>query len=165
MRMYLYPHRTWSTLSTCQCSLSRWPTNFALLSLECLTSILVSGKRGRRMCVSLNLCLILMSAHRIVIPFKYYPRTRAHRPILRLPTFFSSVKTSPEEWYQAVTCLKTKPNVKVDPIYCHVSFCIAVWGGPWISQSVYSCSSPQAESMECTTSFPFMSNYQPIPAF
>jgi len=56
----------------------------------------------------------------IVIPFKYYPRTRAYRPILRLPNFFSSVKTSPEEWYQAVTCLKTKLNVKVDPIYCHL---------------------------------------------
>lgn len=30
------------------------------------------------------------------------------------------MKTSPEEWYQAVTSFKTKPNVQVDPIHCHV---------------------------------------------
>jgi len=57
---------------------------------------------------------------RVIIPFGYWPRTRPHRPILPNPCFFSSVKTSPEEWYQAVTCLKTKPNVEVDPIHCHV---------------------------------------------
>jgi len=49
------------------------------------------------------------------------PRTRAHRPILPSPCFFSSVKTSPEEWYQAVTYPKTRPSAKIDPVSCHVS--------------------------------------------
>lgn len=61
------------------------------------------------------------SFDRIMIPFNYMPRTRAHRPIIPSPCFFSAVKTSPEEWYQAVTPLKTRPNVQLDPIYCHVS--------------------------------------------
>ncbi|KDR82874.1 hypothetical protein GALMADRAFT_238508 [Galerina marginata CBS 339.88] len=56
----------------------------------------------------------------ILIPFSYVPRTRPHRPIIPSPCFFSAVKTSPEEWYQAVTCLKTRPNANKDPIYCHL---------------------------------------------
>ncbi|KAH9480603.1 hypothetical protein JR316_0007203 [Psilocybe cubensis] len=56
----------------------------------------------------------------IMIPFNYVPRTRAHRPIIPSPCFFSAVKTSPEEWYQAVTPLKTRPNVQLDPTYCHL---------------------------------------------
>ncbi|KAF8158192.1 hypothetical protein B0H34DRAFT_444578 [Crassisporium funariophilum] len=56
----------------------------------------------------------------IFVPFTYVPRTRSHRPIVNSPCFFSSVKTSPEEWYQAVTLLKTKANVKMDPINCHL---------------------------------------------
>ncbi|PPQ92850.1 hypothetical protein CVT25_004338 [Psilocybe cyanescens] len=56
----------------------------------------------------------------IMVPFNYVPRTRAHRPIIPSPCFFSSVKTSPEEWYQAVTPLKMRPNVQLEPIYCHL---------------------------------------------
>ncbi|KAF4617120.1 hypothetical protein D9613_005967 [Agrocybe pediades] len=56
----------------------------------------------------------------ILIPFKYVPRTRPNRPILPSPCFFSSVKTSPEEWYQAVTPLKTRTESASDPIYCHL---------------------------------------------
>ncbi|PPR07802.1 hypothetical protein CVT26_014987 [Gymnopilus dilepis] len=56
----------------------------------------------------------------ILVPFTYSPRTRANRPILPSPCFFSSVKTSPEEWHQAITPLKTRPNTQMDPIYCHL---------------------------------------------
>ncbi|KIM43282.1 hypothetical protein M413DRAFT_444097 [Hebeloma cylindrosporum] len=56
----------------------------------------------------------------ILIPFTYAPRTRSHRPIIPSPCFFSSVKTSPEEWYQAVTNLKTRPNAQISPITCHL---------------------------------------------
>ncbi|CAA7262973.1 unnamed protein product [Cyclocybe aegerita] len=55
-----------------------------------------------------------------VVPFTYVPRTRSHRPIVTSPCFFSSVKTSPEEWYQAVTSLRTRPNARIDPITCHL---------------------------------------------
>ncbi|KAF9533074.1 hypothetical protein CPB83DRAFT_845774 [Crepidotus variabilis] len=55
----------------------------------------------------------------ITIPFRYYPRTRAPRPILPMPCFFSSIKTSPEEWYQAETSLKMRADSKIDPIHCH----------------------------------------------
>ena len=58
---------------------------------------------------------------RIVIPFSYHPRTRSHRPIPSFPCFLSSVKTSPEEWYQTVTTLKTRLNSTDDPLACHVS--------------------------------------------
>ncbi|KAF9483491.1 hypothetical protein BDN70DRAFT_873780 [Pholiota conissans] len=56
----------------------------------------------------------------ILIPFTYTPRTRAHRPIVPAPCFFSSVKTLPEEWYQAVTYLKTRPTCQVPPISAHL---------------------------------------------
>ncbi|KAH6911521.1 hypothetical protein BKA70DRAFT_1423254 [Coprinopsis sp. MPI-PUGE-AT-0042] len=44
----------------------------------------------------------------ILVPFDYYPRTRASRPIVPTPGFFSSIKTSPEEWYQASSSLKPR---------------------------------------------------------
>jgi len=56
----------------------------------------------------------------ILIPFTYAPRTRAHRPIIPSPCFFSSLKTSPEEWYQAVTNLVARPNVQIRPVTCHL---------------------------------------------
>ena len=57
----------------------------------------------------------------IIIPFKYVPRTRAMRPIVTTPYFFSSVKTSPEEWHQAITCLEMyRSHVEIGPIICHV---------------------------------------------
>ena len=63
----------------------------------------------------------LTATKHIIIPFNYYPRTRAHRPIIASPDFFSSVKSSPGEWYQAFTEIKTRPNFRMDPLYCHVS--------------------------------------------
>jgi hypothetical protein len=59
----------------------------------------------------------------IIIPFNYVSRTRPMRPIVATPCFFSSVKTSPEEWHQAITCLKMRrSNVEMGPIFCHVCF-------------------------------------------
>ena len=59
----------------------------------------------------------------IIIPFEYVPRTRAQRPIVATPCFFSSVKTSPEEWHQAISCLETRsPDVEMGPILCHVCY-------------------------------------------
>ena len=55
-----------------------------------------------------------------IIPFKYVPRTRAPRPIVATPCLFSTVKTSPEEWHQAVTCLNIRPNAAISPITCNV---------------------------------------------
>ncbi|TFK40753.1 hypothetical protein BDQ12DRAFT_601824 [Crucibulum laeve] len=57
---------------------------------------------------------------RVIVPFKYTPRTRSHRPIVPTPCFFSSVKTSPEEWYQAVATMKTRTSSQLSPINCHL---------------------------------------------
>jgi len=54
------------------------------------------------------------------IPFKYYPRTRAHRPIVVSPGFFSAIKSSPEEWYQVASLLKTRPHSRLEPIHTHL---------------------------------------------
>ncbi|RXW25356.1 hypothetical protein EST38_g505 [Candolleomyces aberdarensis] len=56
----------------------------------------------------------------ILIPFSYVPRSRAHRPILPRPCFFSSVKTSPEEWYQAETTIKRRDSSSQSPLNCHL---------------------------------------------
>ena len=42
----------------------------------------------------------------ILLPFSYVPRTRPHRPIIYSECFFSSIKSTPEEWYQSVSYLK-----------------------------------------------------------
>ncbi|KJA21231.1 hypothetical protein HYPSUDRAFT_140969 [Hypholoma sublateritium FD-334 SS-4] len=42
----------------------------------------------------------------ILLPFSYIPRTRPHRPIIYSDCFFSSIKSTPEEWHQAVSYLK-----------------------------------------------------------
>lgn len=58
----------------------------------------------------------------IIIPFKYAPRTRPQRPIVPTSCFFSSIKTSPEEWYQALSCLEMRHDrsVEMGQIICHV---------------------------------------------
>lgn len=71
------------------------------------------------MCFEYGIDTFLPSS--ILVPFTYLPRTRPHRPIVPSPGFFSSVKTSPEEWYQAVSTLKTRPNATIDPVNAHVS--------------------------------------------
>ncbi|KAJ3522242.1 hypothetical protein NMY22_g11974 [Coprinellus aureogranulatus] len=52
----------------------------------------------------------------ILIPFNYAPRTRAHRPIHPMPAFFSSIKTSPEEWYQATSTVKARDASSLTPL-------------------------------------------------
>ncbi|KAG6835769.1 hypothetical protein H0H93_014847 [Arthromyces matolae] len=44
----------------------------------------------------------------IMIPFKYHPRVRAHRPILSNHNFLSTVKGFPDEWHQSSSELKTR---------------------------------------------------------
>ncbi|KAG6856240.1 hypothetical protein H0H87_006173 [Tephrocybe sp. NHM501043] len=52
---------------------------------------------------------------------EYSPRTRAHRPILPNPGFFSTIKTSPEEWYQTFSTMQTrKPMPELGPIHFHL---------------------------------------------
>ncbi|KAG5638677.1 hypothetical protein H0H81_011057 [Sphagnurus paluster] len=62
----------------------------------------------------------LTKVDHIKIPFLYHPRTRANRPIVPSPSFFSTVKTSPEEWYQVFTAMKTRVSSNIEPIYCHL---------------------------------------------
>ncbi|TFK70937.1 hypothetical protein BDN72DRAFT_818177 [Pluteus cervinus] len=57
---------------------------------------------------------------RVYIPFKYLPRTRSHRPIIRTPTFFSAIKSTPEEWYQTGGVMNARPNSKTTPIEAHL---------------------------------------------
>ncbi|KAF6755773.1 hypothetical protein DFP72DRAFT_989896 [Ephemerocybe angulata] len=56
----------------------------------------------------------------LLVPFQYVPRTRAHRPILPVPSFFSSIKTSPEEWFQAVSTIKPRATSSLTPVNCHL---------------------------------------------
>ncbi|KAG7445716.1 uncharacterized protein BT62DRAFT_969440 [Guyanagaster necrorhizus] len=49
------------------------------------------------------------------IPITYAPRTRPNRPTLSIP-LFHSVKSSPEEWMQSLTTMKTKSRVAMAPI-------------------------------------------------
>lgn len=59
---------------------------------------------------------------RLEVPFVYQPRTRAPQPILSLPfPFLSTVKSSPEEWFQITSTIAPKDNSEVEPIDCHVS--------------------------------------------
>ncbi|KAF8895614.1 hypothetical protein BD779DRAFT_1668859 [Infundibulicybe gibba] len=57
---------------------------------------------------------------RFVVPFKYHPRTRSHRPIIPTDGFFSSIKTLPEEWYQSSSTVKTQPSSELGPIEAHL---------------------------------------------
>lgn len=56
----------------------------------------------------------------IRIPFNYYPRTRAHHPIVPSPGFFSTIKTSPEEWYQATSPMRIQSHSQLEPIHAHL---------------------------------------------
>ncbi|KAG6860362.1 hypothetical protein C0995_012256 [Termitomyces sp. Mi166 len=81
-----------------------------------------------RVLYSINVCVtrarhnmdFLTKSNDVKIPFKYYPRVRAHRPILPSPHFFSTVKTSPDEWFQVFSAMKTRKSVpELGLIYCH----------------------------------------------
>ncbi|KAF9523369.1 hypothetical protein CPB83DRAFT_862973 [Crepidotus variabilis] len=65
---------------------------------------------------------MLRTKKHVVQPFRYYPRRRAPLPILSRPSPFSSIKATPEEWYQAVTQVKTRADVQIDPdaVHCHL---------------------------------------------
>ncbi|KAE9389391.1 hypothetical protein BT96DRAFT_890101 [Gymnopus androsaceus JB14] len=52
-------------------------------------------------------------------PFIYRPRKRPPQPVI--PTgFISTVKSSPEEWFQSVSVLQSRPSTKLESI--HASF-------------------------------------------
>ncbi|KAG2009995.1 hypothetical protein CC2G_012856 [Coprinopsis cinerea AmutBmut pab1-1] len=56
----------------------------------------------------------------IIQPIRYHPRARPHRPIYPSPGFFSSIKTSPEEWFQASSSIKTRESSSLDPLPVHL---------------------------------------------
>ncbi|KAM6494077.1 hypothetical protein JOM56_010438 [Amanita muscaria] len=61
------------------------------------------------------------SVKRYSVPFKYCPRSRPNRPFEPIPYFLSSVKTSPEEWHQTTSTLKTYSNqLTHDTLHCHL---------------------------------------------
>lgn len=79
-------------------------------------SVNVRVKRGPHHMVG----RFLTMTQQIAIPFRYYPRTRPHRHILANTDFLSAVKALPEEWFQALSELKTRPNSQLEPISCHL---------------------------------------------
>ena len=73
---------------------------------------------------------LTMAFDRLMVAFVYQPRTRPLQPVLSSPfPFLSTVKSSPEEWFQITSTISTKSNT-IGPIDCHVS----------PSQSVVRCS-------------------------
>jgi hypothetical protein len=75
------------------------------------------------------------------------------RPIVATPSFFSSVKLSPEEWHQAMTWLETRrSNVEMGPIFFHVCF-FKDYGAPGcnVLPFIGSSSSPLVEYMVLET--------------
>ena len=97
----------------------------------------------------------------IIIPFNYVPRTRAMRPIVATPYFFSSVKTSPEEWHQAITCLEMRsqiPDAEMSPIFCHVFYFLRSMPCAGSNVPFNSSSSPLVEYMVLQTPSTFIYN-------
>ena len=96
----------------------------------------------------------------IIIPFNYVPRTRAPRPIVATPCFFSSVKTSPEEWHQALTCFEMRRTVEMGPIVCHVCLISRTIASSFdLTPFVDSSSSPPVEYMASQTPSNFIYNW------
>lgn len=93
---------------------------FKWQSQERVTANLTSGKKLNGKHIPRITETMLINVSSISIPFTYRPRTRSHRPIILNPCFFSSIKTSPEEWYQSVSCIKMRPISQLEPISCHV---------------------------------------------
>jgi len=55
------------------------------------------------------------------VKISYYPRTRPARPILPSHlTFLSTVKTSPEEWYQVTSTMPARHGSGIKPIECNL---------------------------------------------
>lgn len=72
-----------------------------------------------------SLFLPSTKTQRIKIPFKYSPRKRPHLPILSDPSFFSTLKSSPEEWHETQTPLIVRFKRDFSPIDCHVRFLLS----------------------------------------
>ncbi|KIY69886.1 hypothetical protein CYLTODRAFT_348729 [Cylindrobasidium torrendii FP15055 ss-10] len=53
------------------------------------------------------------------IPLRYQPRTRPGQPIFHVP-LFCGIKSSPEEWQQAICEVKQKANFSLSPINMNV---------------------------------------------
>jgi hypothetical protein len=57
---------------------------------------------------------------KLMVAFVYQPRTRPLQPVLSSPfPFLSTVKSSPEEWFQITSTISTKSNT-IGPIDCHL---------------------------------------------
>ncbi|KIY46666.1 hypothetical protein FISHEDRAFT_75375 [Fistulina hepatica ATCC 64428] len=52
------------------------------------------------------------------IPFSYCPRSRPHREIPEVSTFFASLKYAPDEWHQVVATLKTRKKGTDSDVAC-----------------------------------------------
>lgn len=52
--------------------------------------------------------------------FDFVPRTRPDRGIIPNPSFFSTMKTSPEEWHQSVSEIPTRASSTVQPLKSHL---------------------------------------------
>lgn len=103
----------------------------------------------------------------ILLPFSYVPRTRPHRPIIYSECFFSSIKSTPEEWHQAVSYLKrycsNSTTEMTPPLTANVSH---IWRFSLIQILITfnrSCLSLLAEYMAWETKFRFMSR-SPVPS-
>ncbi|KAI0248603.1 hypothetical protein BJV78DRAFT_1131125 [Lactifluus subvellereus] len=58
---------------------------------------------------------------KLTIPFVYRPRTRPPQPIIPSPfPFLSTVKSSPEEWFQITSTMPTRVKTNIEPIDCHL---------------------------------------------
>uniref|UniRef100_D8PY08 Arrestin-like N-terminal domain-containing protein n=1 Tax=Schizophyllum commune (strain H4-8 / FGSC 9210) TaxID=578458 RepID=D8PY08_SCHCM len=56
----------------------------------------------------------------LTTPFELVPRTRPDHGIIPVPSFFSTMKTSPEEWHQAVSEIATNPASGVQSLKSHL---------------------------------------------
>ncbi|KAG1748564.1 hypothetical protein EDB19DRAFT_1893674 [Suillus lakei] len=59
------------------------------------------------------------SSDSLVVPVCYHPRSRPHTPILPsdIP-FMTTVKSSPEEWYQVLSTMNATQSSRLTPVQC-----------------------------------------------
>ncbi|KAL1745827.1 hypothetical protein HDZ31DRAFT_73315 [Schizophyllum fasciatum] len=80
-----------------------------------------------RVTYSLNIAVVRGRRHGIIpqtktmtTPFEFVQRTRPDHGIIPVPSFFSTMKTSPEEWHQTVAEIVTRPSSPVQPLKSHM---------------------------------------------